>query len=126
LGAIQDLLYDLSVEISMGIAVIEKRIALIIHVTRVISRETKDIAALPLNPIKLKLQIDSATVMLNFHEVNNRLAISPGKSMGIAGEQRYLGIDKTLNSLWIRNGIELPLIDRHFSSFVAVPPRKIF
>ena len=119
LGAIQDLLYDLSVELFVGIAIIEKGIAVIIHVTRIIPRETEDIATLPLNAIQLKFQIDCAAVVFNPHKVNDRLAISSSKVLCVTREQGHLCVNKTLDIFWIRDGIELPNVDSHVSSSVA-------
>jgi hypothetical protein len=111
LGAIQNLSHDLSVEISIRIAVIKKGIAFIIHVTRVVARETKHIPALALDAVQLKFQIDGAAVMFNFYEVNDRLAVASSKVFCIARKQGDLSIDKRFHILRIRDPIELPYID---------------
>ncbi|RPJ19414.1 MAG: hypothetical protein EHM33_30295, partial [Chloroflexi bacterium] len=76
MSAIQDLTYNLSVEMPIGIAIVKQGIALIIHITRVIPWETKNIATLILDAIELELQVDGAAVVLNPHQVNDRLSVS--------------------------------------------------
>jgi hypothetical protein len=70
----------------MGIALIKKGITLIIHVARVITGKTKDLAFVPADAIELKFQIDSAAVMLDFHNVDDRPPVSSSKVLCIARE----------------------------------------
>jgi hypothetical protein len=78
LGAIQNLANDLSVKMSTGITIVEEVDTLIVQVAGVIAGETEDIAALSLDAVELKFQVDRATVVFDPHQVNDWLTISPG------------------------------------------------
>src|SRR5512133_2287004 len=86
LGTVQYFLNNHSIEMPVGITLVEQEKTVVVHITGVIARKTEDIAAPPFDPIQLNFQIDGATIVFDSHEIDDRLAVSPCKVFCIACE----------------------------------------
>ena len=79
----EDDAHNCPIVMPIRITAVEQVLALIIGVAGVIARETEDIASVSLDPVKLKFQVDRPAVVIDFHNIDDRLSISPIDVIGI-------------------------------------------